>query len=98
MHRTLKEIKFLKFIKCIEESSRISIPFHPMYIVKDRPGLSSERAPDINKPTIQSLTQNDLQQKKFVRILFSKLTSRTVVWGKQKCTFGKPVYFRRVHI
>jgi hypothetical protein len=35
--------------------------------------------------------KNSLQQKKLVRIIFSKLTSRTMIWGKQKCTFGKPV-------
>jgi hypothetical protein len=35
---------------------------------------------------------------KIVRIIFSKLTSRKMLWEKQKCTFGKPVYFSGEYI
>jgi hypothetical protein len=38
--------------------------------------------------------QND--DKKLVMIIFSKLTPRAMIWRKQKCTFGKPVYFSGV--
>jgi hypothetical protein len=43
-------------------------------------------------------TRKTIYNKKLVRIIFSKLASRTMLWGKQKCTFGKPVYFSGVHI
>jgi hypothetical protein len=39
-----------------------------------------------------------LYNKNLVRVIFSKLITRTMIWAKQKCTFGKPVYLSGIHI